>query len=460
MGSNEAEDGGRTLNAAGRNVVRICRFASALVVLASFAAGHANAKSSKDTQAARLNNALTGENKAIHHRHAKVYDQAQDPAPKPRWYGGAEYLLWWVKGAPLSVPLVSTGPASTDEGILRSSQSTILYGAPFAPASGGNNTQNFKAFSGARLTAGYWLDDAQHLAVEASGFLLQRQSAGFYAQGDSTGSPGLSIPLYNSLPYRPGGACDPTGLCAIPLQEDRAPVSVPGSLTGSVSISNTLQLWGFNADAVMNFTRTPTWELSGLAGFRYLNLFETFNLHTTLVGLPNTMYATQSGYTNDEFDTRNQFYGALLGLRGRYTYQRFSAEATASLALGVSRETIGIAGFYQDFNYMNPYPSGPEGIFAMPSNEGISSSSRFAYVPEAQIKLGYDITPAVRVTVGYDFLFYSNVVRPTDQIDRNVPKGEYFREDPAVLSYTSPARLDNTTNFYAQGLSLGLAIRY
>ncbi len=33
------------------------------------------------------------------------------PTISPRVYGGAEYLLWFVKGAPLSVPLVTTGTA-------------------------------------------------------------------------------------------------------------------------------------------------------------------------------------------------------------------------------------------------------------------------------------------------------------------------------------------------------------
>jgi outer membrane immunogenic protein len=50
--------------------------------------------------------------------------------PGPRFYGGAEYLLWSLKGAPLSVPLVSSGPESNKEGFLVNSNTTILYGAP------------------------------------------------------------------------------------------------------------------------------------------------------------------------------------------------------------------------------------------------------------------------------------------------------------------------------------------
>jgi hypothetical protein len=90
----------------------------------------------------------------------------------------------------------------------------------------------------------------------------------------------------------------------------------------------------------------------------------------------------------------------------------------------------------------------------------VTSSNKFAVVPEAQVKLGYDITPTIRVTVAYDFLYWSNVVRPTDQIDRNLVKGQFFQEDPLSTSLAYPQRLDKTTDFYVQGISVGLQARF
>src|SRR2546421_7679678 len=58
-----------------------------------------------------------------------------DPPATARFYGNLEYLVWWVKPGPLSVPLVSTGPISTTHhGFLDSSDTTILDGAPHSPA--------------------------------------------------------------------------------------------------------------------------------------------------------------------------------------------------------------------------------------------------------------------------------------------------------------------------------------
>jgi hypothetical protein len=156
---------------------------------------------------------------------------------------------------------------------------------------------------------------------------------------------------------------------------------------------------------------------------------------------------------------RNQFYGALIGLRGRGTYGPFSLETTLSTSLGINHETIDISGSYQATNFFLA-SSGPYGIFATPANSGVTSSNKFAVVPEAQVKLGYDITPTIRVTVAYDFLYWSNVVRPTDQIDRNLVKGQFFQEDPLSTSLAYPQRLDKTTDFYVQGISVGLQARF
>jgi outer membrane immunogenic protein len=403
---------------------------------------------------------------ALYDQVGSFYDQIERSARAPRFYGGVDYLLWQVKGAPLSVPLVATGPSSNTDGLLLNSNTTILYGASFAPAAGGNDTQNFKLFSGSRIIAGYWLDDARRLSVEGGGFLLQSQTAGVYIHGSSTDAQGMRIPVY-TLPYKPSGMCappDPPGsppVCVVPLGEDGVPVAVPGELSGSVDVKNSLQLWGLEANGVMSFYRTPSLELSAVSGFRYVDLSESFVMTSTIVGAANSAFAGQSGYAIDKFDTRNQFFGGTLGLRGLYNYGLFSLETTARIALGVNHQTLSIFGYYQDFNALLPYSSGPYGIFAMPSNEGISSKNTFAVVPEFQTKLGFDVTPTIRFTVGYDFIYFSNVIRPTDQIDRNIPKGQTYQQDTTQAdSSTVPARLFKSTDFWAHGLSVGINARF
>jgi hypothetical protein len=392
-------------------------------------------------------------------------DQAADAPLGSRFYGGIEYLGWWVKGAPLSVPLVSTGPiATTHHGWLSSPDSTILYGAPFGVAKGGNDTQPFSVFSGGRLTLGYQLDESRRYAIEASGFALQNNTAGFAIQGDRSGEPIINIPVYNTTPYTPGGR--PGGL---PPAEDGLPASLPsdpdrfdgnaGVFTGRVKITNSLQLWGASLTGVASLYRTPSWEVSGLAGFRFLRLAENFNLFYQSIGISG-VYAGEYGTATDTFGTQNHFYGSLLGVRGRYSFGRMFVEASGSVAFGASNETLNVNGGFVSDNFQGLVRSGPEGVFAQPANEGQFSSVHFAVVPEVALKIGYDITPSIRVTIGYDFLYDSSVIRPTDQIDRNIPKGQTFLQGGTTVSTTSPSKIFRTTDFYAQGMSVGVAFRF
>lgn len=406
-------------------------------------------------------------------RLAAAFDQAskvqlsvpssREGASIERFYGGVEYLNWQVKGAALSVPTVTTGPIeTTHHGWLINSDTTILYGAPQAPALGGNDTQNFPRFSGARLTLGYWLDDAKRFAVEANGFALQSRSTGFTLRGDSVGSPVINIPVYNTIPYDPFGRSG-----GLPPAEDGLPASLTdnadrfdgnaGVFTGGVKIVNKLQLWGIGVTEVATVFRGQNLTVSALGGFRHLNLSESFNLNYDSTGRTG-VYLGQSGIAWDQFRTSNRFFGADLGLRTLYQTGPFSIELVGRVALGVNQEVIDITGGFSSFNYITPIRSGPEGIFAQPANEGRYSSVDFAVVPEAQIKFGYQISPTVRLSLGYDILYESSVVRPGDQINRNLPKGQTFEQGRTAASATSPTRLFNTTDFFAHGVGGGLSV--
>jgi hypothetical protein len=272
----------------------------------------------------------------------------------------------------------------------------------------------------------------------------------------------MRIPVYNSVPYFAGG---PGGM-VVPPSEDGVPVSVPDAVAGHVSFKNSLNLWGAQANGVAVVYRDASWEVSGLGGFRYLNLSEGFNLRLNIVGIPGTMYNGESGWAADQFSTGNHFYGASFGLRGKYHFGPVSVEATGRLSFGANNESLDVSGAFQEFNTpvvsgipgvafgLRPLTQGPNGIFAQPSNEGSTLGARFAVVPEVAVKLGYQVTPALELTVGYDFLYISSVLRPTDQIDRNFSKGLPFLQDPSAT--VGPTRRLKTTDFSAQGISFGL----
>jgi hypothetical protein len=129
------------------------------------------------------------------------------------------------------------------------------------------------------------------------------------------------------------------------------------------------------------------------------------------------------------------------------------------VALGVSHQIEEVTGGFWSI-YQGSSSTGHEGVFAQPANEGRSSMNSFAVVPDAQIKIGYAITPRLRATIGYDFLYYGSVLRPGDQISHYVPKGQTFQQGGTSSSTTSPARYSETTDFFAHGFTIGLEYRF
>src|SRR4029077_4144385 len=131
-----------------------------------------------------------------------------------------------------------------------------------------------------------------------------------------------------------------------------------------------------------------------------------------------------------------------------------------NLALGGDAETIHVGGTTLKLSGRPSAVAG--GLLALPSNSGRFHDSEFAVIPEVGLQVGYQFNPYVRAFVGYDFLYWSDVARPGDQIDLGVnPAQRPARRSAGPL--TGPARPAFTpqqTDFWAQGLEVGLEVRY
>ena len=353
--------------------------------------------------------------------------------------------MWWVKDAPVSAPLVATlagnGTNGNNKAVIGEPGTTILYG---------NGVQPFPTFSGLRATAGIWLDDDGTFGIESSGFILGQRTAGYRYSGDSSGNPNLDIPIYNSVGFN-GGPNDKTA------GENAFPFSQPSEIVGSTNITSSLRLWGADLSGLVALYRGSSWQLYAVTGFRYLDLFETFSMQTSLTGIGS--FSGERGTVSDYFQSRNQFYGGTAGLRTHYQFGAFSLDVTGKLAMGTSHEVLNVRGSYIDSGFNQP-ASGNQGIFAQPSNSGNFVANDFAVVPEVILKVAYDVRPWWRISVGYDYLYYSSVVRPADQLSHSLPKSQIFSEGGTAISATSPVPQFNKSDFYAQGVSFGMTIRY
>ena len=76
------------------------------------------------------------------------------------------------------------------------------------------------------------------------------------------------------------------------------------------------------------------------------------------------------------------------------------------------------------------------------------------------MRVAYQVTPRVRALVGYDFLYWTSVVRPGGQIDTAINPGLL---PPVMTPLTGPIRpvpVPATNDIWVHGVSMGLEFRY
>ena len=362
------------------------------------------------------------------------------------WLSG-EYLLWWTKDESCP-PLVTSSPTGTpfsNAGILGVPTTSVLFG--------GSNLDS-SSNSGGRLTAGLWLGEERAFGVEGGGFLLEKRSEIFTAASDAAGSTILARPFTSAI----------TG------DETKLQVAFPGAFAGGVAAASSSRLWGAEGNLVACLDSSSHGSLDLLAGFRYLDLDGDLRIQSATTVLPGgvigfngePVLAPNGVAIADHFGAHNHFYGGQVGLRGGYTWGRLGVDGSVKVALGTNHEVVAIDGSTSLLTPNGVAGTVNGGLLALPTNSGRTSHDEFSAVPEVGLHVRFQITERLSAQVGYNFLYWSDVVRPGDQVSRSVnltqlPTSAAFGP---LAGPAQPAALFRQTDFWAQGIDFGLAFHY
>jgi hypothetical protein len=353
-----------------------------------------------------------------------------------------EYLLWWVKDG--SAPPLATTGSGPGGGISGDPSTRVLYG--------GTNGLDYGAFSGGRVTACYQ-PGSFPVGVEVSGFVLEQRSVLFDGGSDAGGSPLLARPIFDA---RSGGAT-------------ASLVSAPGTFAGDLAAGSREQLWSVETNFTGCLLERCGFRLDGLLGARYLELDDVLDLRQNVGILSNGVAGFEGTTLNpgsslsiaDHFGARNEFAGGQIGARACYQQGRFGADLTAKVAVGINHEALDVVG-NTTLGRPGAAPLAPGGLLALPSNSGHFTQDELIAVPEVALKVSYRVTSWLRASVGYDFLYMTDVLRAGDQASLNVNP----RQVPSSLQFNTgagpiqPVPLLQKTDFWAQGLTFGLEFRY
>ena len=386
-------------------------------------------------------------------------DLEQDQTPwadpiRTQFYVKGEYLLWWTKADHVPV-LATTGPptintTSTTVGGVTTTTTSLVGGLPGQPGTRvlfGGGDLDHPVQSGMRLTAGCWLDMWDDDALEVSAFWLPQQAKQFHASSDQT--PVIARPFIDET----------TGT------QQAQFTAFPGLFIGRYDLNAPTDLWGIDANLrcriCCDHTCWGSYRIDLIAGARYIDLEESLSIEENVQFLSNPLLpAYERGRTDqvvDRFGTRNQFAGGQVGVTGEIVHGPWSVDFRAKVAIGDTVQDIDIAG-----SQTLPDPSGRVGgLLAESSNIGKHERDRFSVVPEIGLDLGYQVTDNIRGFVGYNFLYWTNVVRPGQQID-TVIDSNLIPNFPAPVPSPAnrPAVLYKESDYWAQGLTVGLEFRY
>jgi hypothetical protein len=360
------------------------------------------------------------------------------------WHGfyvRADYLLWWGKGF-AAPPLVTTSVAGTpreEAGVLGLPTTSVLFPQ-------GNFADTI--MHGGRVRLGYWVDPCDTAAVEGTYYALGKSTTHFNASDQDF--PILARPFVNIETDAVGNEAEL--------------VAYPGLFSGEISVLGSSQLQG--ADVILRHAlcRDCDWRVDCLVGWRYNRLDEAL-----VVSDSKTVLSGQTGLTVgtmlsewDRFSTRNTFNGVVFGFITERRWCRWWLETRTTLALGNSRAQVTIDG---QQTAVVPLPGGgqqvvvtPAGLLAQSTNIGTYADDNFTVIPQLGVNLGWEITCGLWATVGYNFLYWCNVARPGDQIDTDVNLSQL--SPGGLVGLARPAFTGITSDYWAQGLNVGLAYRF
>ncbi len=349
-----------------------------------------------------------------------------DPNNPNAWVG-IESIFWWSKSQPLSVPLVTTGPASQGAAAgMLGVAGTVSLDRPL----------DFGSQGGLRLYGGGWFDPNHTLGMDASMLFLGQQRAG-YSVYDRSGAGNFVIN-------------EPVAGAPFITQ-----LSAPGLATGGSTVEATSEFWGFDVNMLYGAIHSDRLTVNLLGGFSYLQLDERLTIagNSTLLStltftdeVGNPLVDATPGSTVsvfDRFTTRNTFYGGQIGAQVRYGFDRFFVNVVGKLAAGGVQEVVTVRGSSQVFP-VNADPISYSGGNYATLQTGRYTSNHFAWSPQLQLSLGYQFTPFIRGTIGYNFLYLSQVVRPGNQIDN------------AFDGVTRPFVPMNNSAYWTQGINIGI----
>ncbi|MFL5331280.1 MAG: BBP7 family outer membrane beta-barrel protein [Gemmataceae bacterium] len=356
--------------------------------------------------------------------------EARDADAPIRFFGSIDYLLFTFRDGP-APPLIQHVPTDQFTQPLDPNAPRTMFGDGI----------RHHAFNGFYLSGGAWVTEC--FGVDASYAQFETKDKKFFI--NSPGDPSIGryfVDLTNSSsPYT----------YLVYSRPD-------GTETGWISVSSPIQFWHADTNVRGHGFSVFSDRVDWLVGFHYADLRDGIFIQD-YTAFPSNGVSLAG---DESFRARNQFYGGQVGANAWTGLGcGFSLDVTSKFAVGGIHQRASITGStVQALNGVTTAVYAGD-VLAQSTNIGDYERTKFGVLSELLVKLGYQVTNNICVTVGYDLVAISSVVRAGSIIDEGVNPNVNPTLSPSSASTAQrPAFGFNATDFWAQGLTLGLSVKY
>ena len=356
-----------------------------------------------------------------------------------RLWASVDYMMTWTKGRWLP-PLVTTSTPA-DGGILGGDTTSILFGNEHVG-------QDYR--SGGRFSLGLWLDTQETVALGARYFTTETDQTAFAAASNGVGSPLLARPFFNVDP--------------LVFDQDALILTSPGIRRGDITALASNDLRNLDTYVRLAMYECGDRRLDLLSGYQYARIKDRLAISHRMQQIAGAFPAGTQFAFQDVFDATNTFNGATVGLMGEYGTGPLRLTMMSKLGFGNMRQVVRIDGQSTVTDPDAGQANFEGGLLALGSNLGTHTNNRFAIVPETEIKLLYQLTRDLDVSVGYSLVYWTNVAMAANQIDttlQNTPTVNASQLLGGTLVGPDHPRLPQIDDggFWAQGITFGVTFR-
>ena len=295
--------------------------------------------------------------------------------------------------------------------------------------------------SGFRVNGGTWLNSEKSVGVGGRFFYVTNEED-YSITSSAGGEPILARPFFNTTT----------------ASADALLVAFPAISHGSININAENEARGFDVYFRKLLLSGYCNRLDVIGGFQNTSVTDSVDVFNSLISDDATRIPLGAQIdTRDLFEVENEFNGGFVGLMGSAEDGRLSWNFLAKVAFGNMNQEATISGTTTSSVPGVGSATNDVGLLALPTNIGTFDQDEFAVVPELAVSVGYDFTDNFSLTLGYSFIYWSEVALAGDMIDTTLNTSQLTGP---LVGDARPAASLSSDGFFYTGLTVGGALRF